>query len=218
MRGSPGRVRRLTPAVFAAVLLALAACNRGPARDALAEIEQSLAAVRPELAEYAPEALAGLDAVVRDVRARLDEGRYTDALRLAQSVPARVDAARASAASRKQALLAQWPPLAAALELRTTALSSRLAELAAAATPPRGLDPQRLVALQADGAALLQVQRDAAAAAQAGSLSRALRLGHAALAQADALAGALGMGVLSVPAPPPAIIVPSRAGGPRSTP
>jgi hypothetical protein len=195
--------QRLSRAAFACacVALAAAACNKGAARDALAEVEQSLAAARPELQEYAPEPLSAIDASLAGARQQLGRGQYTDALRLVQQVPVRIEAARGLAASRKQQRLAEWAPLAASLQLRTGAIASRLAELDVARVVPRNLDPERLALAHAESVTLEAAWRDAAARAQAGELAAALRLGRAALARADVLAGSLGISVIVVPGP-----------------
>lgn len=189
--------------VAACAALVASACNKGPARDALAEVEQALAVARPELQEYAPESLSAIDASLGSARERLGRHQYTEALRLAQQIPARIDAARGFAASRKQQQLAEWAPLASSLQLRAGAIASRLAELEAARVLPRNLDPERLALARSESVTLEAASRAAADSAQAGELATALRLGREALARADALAGSLGIGVISVPGPKP---------------
>ena len=90
-------------ALAAALPLALG-CNKGPARTALAEADQALTAARPTLERYLPEELARLDADTAAARARLAEGRYTDALRIAQELPDRIAVAAASAELRRSEL------------------------------------------------------------------------------------------------------------------
>ena len=83
--------------LFASVVVA---CNKGPAEDALRVADQAIAAAQPELETYAPGEFAALNAAVRQARAQVSEGHYTDALRAAQEVPARVRAGPGTAGTR----------------------------------------------------------------------------------------------------------------------
>ncbi len=79
-----------------------AGCNKGPARTAIAESEQALAAARPDLERYAPKELAAIASDLGAARGRLAAGQYTDALRIAQRLPERIALATAQAESRKR--------------------------------------------------------------------------------------------------------------------
>lgn len=70
--------------------LALLGCNRAPAEEALAEAERTLEGARPHIQEFAPEKLAALERSQEEARAALVEGRYTEALRVAQELPGRI--------------------------------------------------------------------------------------------------------------------------------
>ena len=79
-----------------ALLVALAcsvalACNKAPAKDALAAAEQAFAAA-PEIEAYLPEESRALKQVLRDARVSFDEGHYTEALRAVQ--PCRIGSPR----------------------------------------------------------------------------------------------------------------------------
>ncbi len=105
-----GKRQGQAAAVRALALVALGlslACSRGPAQEAIAAAEQALAQA-PELAQYEPAELAAISQSLRDARASFDEGRYTDALRIALPLQDRVAAAVQSAARRRQA--AEAPP------------------------------------------------------------------------------------------------------------
>ncbi len=101
--GAGGRRARAAPALLALVslLVSSGACNKGPARTALAEVDQALAVARPELERYVPAELVRIDADAAEARARLAHGRYTDALRIAQELPGRI-ALAATAADAQQ--------------------------------------------------------------------------------------------------------------------
>jgi hypothetical protein len=83
------------------------ACSKGPAQEAIAAAEQALAQA-PELAQHEPAELAAVSQALREARARFDEGRYTDALRIALPLQDRVAAAVQSAARRQRE--AEVPP------------------------------------------------------------------------------------------------------------
>ena len=89
--------------------LSAAGCNRVPAEEALAEAEQALEGARAQIEEFAPEKLAPLDRSLEEARAALAEGRYTDALRLAQELPSRIHRAAQTANRRKLAATLSHP-------------------------------------------------------------------------------------------------------------
>src|SRR5512134_666737 len=98
-------MRHLTKAIavlgVAALAAAAAGCNKGPAEAALKIAEQALEQARPDLARYTPDELTSLTAAVTDARTQFDNGSYTEALKAAQGLPVRVEAAVAAAAAKK---------------------------------------------------------------------------------------------------------------------
>jgi hypothetical protein len=185
------RVRR------AAALLALAtlACNRGPALEAIAAAEQALAAA-PELAEYEPEQRAAIEQALSDARASFEAGRYTDALRAAQTLPDEVAAARQSAGRRRQQVEMEWRSLSAELPARLEPLRARVAALEAA-----GVAAERLAPAQSELAALAQSLAAAQAAFERGELAEALAAAREAKARSEVVAGRLGVKPPASPAP-----------------
>ena len=185
-----------TRSALAAVVLLGAAltagCNRGPAREALAEAEQAIEAGRPQLEAYAPQELAGLRSTVKDARARLDEGRYTDALRLVQGLPSRLQDALDKGNRRKSELEAEWAALSGRLPLVLRGLGLKLDELAAK-PPPRGPDPDPLVAARARLVELDRSWSQAASAFAGGRSAPAVAAAREVAAAADALAVRLGL-------------------------
>ncbi len=117
-------------------LLALA-CNEGPANDALAIADQEIAAARPELERYAPRELAELEAAVRQGRAEVGQGHYTEALKEAQAIPARVRAALDAAAAQKEKEAAVWKGLAESVPRLQETIATRIAWLTEAQKLPR---------------------------------------------------------------------------------
>lgn len=104
----PGRRAARALALVALVAPGLSlACSKRPAQDAIAATEQALAQA-PQLARHEPAELAAISQALGDARRSFDEGRYTDALRIAQPLPDRVAAAVQSAARRQRD--AEAPP------------------------------------------------------------------------------------------------------------
>jgi hypothetical protein len=180
----------LTPAI---------ACNHRPARDAIDETEQALAAARPQLESYAPQDLAALRVALRQARAELGEGRYTDALRLAQRLPGRIRAAVEKATRRKGELVADWAELSGELPAVQRGIAAKLDELSQRMAPARGLDGDTLTAARTELVDLTEAWSRATAAFGSGQVSRALEDGREVKARTDALAARLGL----TPAPRP---------------
>ena len=188
-------------ATFVACLLTLStvACNKRPAEEALQAAEQVLTAAA-EVERYEPEEFAAVSAILREARASYAAGRYTDALRAAQALPDRIAAAAASAVKRKEQSAATWSALSTDLKARLEALSARLTLLSSAV-----ISSERLVAAQAELAALNQAWADATTAYESGDVPRAVAAAQDLKPKAESLAGRLGL------KPAPAVPAPSSS-------
>ncbi len=163
------------------------ACNKGPARAALAETDQALAAARPELARDAPQDLARIVADTETVRRLVEAGEYTNALRIAQTLPERIARASERARARKGELTPAWTSLAASLPASIEALRTRSAELDAA-RGPGGRDPAASEAAEGEIEEVVEAWAQAESAFDAGDVREAVRIGTDAQAKAAALA------------------------------
>ena len=175
----------------AALGLFAAACNKGPAEEALGVADQALAVARPDLETYVPRDLASLTAAMRQARAQLDQGHYTDALRAAQGLPSRIRAAVAAAAAKKEEQVAAWNEMSASLPGLIQAITAKVTELAAAKKLPKGMDETGFAAAQADLGSVTQAWNEATAAFQGGDVPRAVETARDVKAKAEALAGML---------------------------
>jgi hypothetical protein len=206
-----GAMRHLTRGLAPLALVSLAffavACNKGPAEEALRLADQALAAAKPELERYAPEELAALTAAAQQARAELDEGHYTDALRVAQGLPARIRAGLAAAAAEKERRVSAWHEMEASVPGLVRAIAARVADLAAAQRLPRGMDDARFAAARTDLESVARAWSAAAAAFQGGDVPRAVRTAKDVKAKAEALAAMLG--VVAAPAPSAAASAPA---------
>ena len=205
-------------AVSSVTLLALA-CNKGPAEEALGLADQAIAAARPELERYAPGELAALDSAVQQARAQVGQGHYTEALKEAQKVPARVRAALAVAAAEKDREAAIWKGLTESVPRLAQAIATRVAWLTEAQRLPRGMDEAGFAAVRTDLESVTRAWTEASAAFQGGEVSRAVRTGRDVEAKAEALASRLGLvvssqqpsaGPTASPTPSPTAAAPAR--------
>jgi hypothetical protein len=186
-------------AVLPLALFALA-CNEGPAEDALAIADQEIAAARPELERYAPGELAALEAAVKQARAQVIQGHYTEALKEAQAIPARVRAALAVAAGLKDSEAAAWKGLVENVPRLQETIATRIAWLTEAQRLPRGMDEAGLAAAPAELESLKSAWAAAAAAFQGGDVATAVRAGREVEDESEVLATRLGL-VFSTPPP-----------------
>jgi len=180
---------------------ATAACNRGPAEEALAAAEETLEGARADLERFAPEKLARLSRALGEARAALAEGRYTEALRVAQELPARVRRAVEAADRRRAAeIAAAWDDLSRHLPALIARLRARVAVLALTASPAAGpSDSARLETARTELRVISHAWEEATAAFEGGDIPRALTTARDVGARAETLAD--GLAPPSVPAP-----------------
>ncbi len=194
-------MKAVAPLVAASLAVLALACNRGPAEEALGIADQEIAAARPELEAYAPGELAALDSAVRQARAQVGQGHYTEALKEAQKVPAGVRAALAVAAAKKQEQVATWNGLAESVPRLAQTIATRIAWFTEAQRLPRGMDAAGFAGVRADLEAVTRAWAQASTAFQGGDVSSAVRAGQEVEAKAEALGARLGIVVSSPPSP-----------------
>lgn len=215
------RGRNAAPAwgalLVAAVGLPILGCNRGPARSALAEADEALTAARPALERYLPAELARLEGERAEARARLAEGRYTDALRIAQRLPGRVAIAASQAEARRVELGPLWKQLGGSVRLGLETLAGRLAELASSRRWPRGFAGEAaLAAARAELASAHDLWQRSQAASDSDPL-RAVDLAREAQGKLDALAASLTPGARAAAGLPTATVPQPAATTPTAT-
>ncbi len=178
-------------AALAVAAIVGSGCNKAPADAALKAADQALAAARPELQRYVPDELVSLSEAVKEARAQFDKGNYTAALRTAQAMPAKIEAAVAAANGKKAELTAAWNQLASALPASVTAMKASLADAIARDRLPKGMDRAKAESTLAEVDAALQAWKAAAAAFQAGEVPGALKTAQELKAKVEALSAAL---------------------------
>jgi hypothetical protein len=209
-------------AVAALAVLPLAlctlACNEGPAEDALAIADQEIAAARPELERHAPGELGALEAAVKLARAQVAQGHYTEALKEAQAVPARVRAALAVAAGRKEKEAAVWGALVAGVPRLQETIATRIAWFTGAQRLPRGMDEAGFAAARADLESLKSAWAAASAAFEGGDVATAVRAGREVEDQSEVLATRLGLVFSTSPSPAASTASPTPSAAPTPKP
>lgn len=190
-------MRHLTKGIATLAVASLAlfagACNKGPAEAALNAADQALAAARPEIEKYVPEELGSLTAAVQAARSELEKGNYTEALKAAQDLPARIQAALAAATARKDQMVAAWNEVAGSLPGVVQAITDKVTLLSAAKALPKGMTRDMLATVQTDLGSVTQAWSEATSAFQGGDIPKALKTAEGVKAKADALAGMLGL-------------------------
>jgi hypothetical protein len=187
--------------VVASMGLAAAGCNKGPAEASLKAAEQALETARPELERYTPGELASLSATVQEARARFEQGSYTEALKSAQALPAKIQAALAAANEKKAELTAAWTEMAGSLPRMVEALTAKVNDLAGMRSLPRGMDKARVETAKSELGAITQAWTAATDAFQGGDIPRAVSTARDIKAKAESLAGAIGLAIAAPPAP-----------------
>ena len=163
----------------AAVLLILGlvagACNRRPAEEALDVAEQTLEDAKADLERFTPEKLAPLSRALDEARTALAQGRYTEALRAAQELPARTRRAVEAADRRRMAELAvAWDAISRSLPARLARLRARIAGLTLTTSPGTGPHDGRLEPARAELRALSVAWEEATTAFEGGDVALAL--------------------------------------------
>jgi len=196
-------MRHLTKAIAVLGVAALAflatGCNKGPADAALKVADQALEAAKPELTRYTPGELTSLTAAIADARGQFEKGNYTEALKAAQGLPARIEAAVAAAGAKKDALAKAWAGISEAVKPAVDGLTAKVTELAAMKKLPKGLDAAKVASAQADLGAITTAWAQAGEAFKGGDIPGAVQMAQDVKAKAQALSDRLGL----APAAPP---------------
>ena len=153
-----------------------------------------------------PEELGSLTSAAQAARSELEKGNYTEALKAAQALHAKIQATLAAATAKKDQLVAAWNDLSGRLPGLLQAITGKLTGLAGAKALPKGMTADTLAAAQTDLGSVTQAWSEATAAFQGGDIPKAVQTAQDVEAKADALAGRLG---LAGPA-----AAPSRVPGP----
>ncbi len=168
-------MRKLTRVLPILLLFALAsACGKAPAEQALKAADAALEAARPEAQKYVPAEWQVLSGVAAAAKAQFDQGNYKEALALAQTLPAKSQAAVIAAQNKKKALMAGFDAMKDRLPGMVDVLSKQLAAYAAMKKLPAGIDKGAVAAAQAELPSVTQNWANALTAFDAGDVIQAL--------------------------------------------
>lgn len=133
------------PTLAAAVLaaLAVAACGKGAAEDAMLASDEAILRGRSDAVRFAPDALTPVLETAAAARAAYDRGDYRRARELALTVPGRAEAVRQAAAAAQADMTARWQQLLDTLPDRLTLVGDKLAALAGMRRPPTFITPEQ---------------------------------------------------------------------------
>lgn len=136
-------------AVVAVCALA-AACSKAPAEQALKAADAALEAARPEVEKYVPAEFGQLTSAASAAKAQFEKGDYAEALKSAQDLMPKIQAAVAAAKAKKDELVASFNQMKDSLPGMVQGLTARVTELAAMKKLPKGIEKSAVTAAQAD--------------------------------------------------------------------
>jgi hypothetical protein len=132
-------------ALYSAAFLVVACANQmEPAKNALDNINATLAAASADAQQYVPDQLSGAQAKVAALTASFDKKDYAAVVAGAPAVLAEVNGLAGAAAAKKDEILkalgTEWRSLAASIPQSVTAVQTRIDELSKTKRVPKGID------------------------------------------------------------------------------
>lgn len=187
-------------AVVATLLLVACANQMEPAKQAIAGIENAIAAAT-DASKYIPDQLAAVQAKLADLKTSFDSKDYKSVLANAPAVLSEAQGLLGAAMLKKEAVVkamtAEWPGLAAALPGLMTTVSNRATALGKSKHVPAGVDMAAAKSAVDDATASWS---KAQAANTAGDVETAVNSAHDAKAKLEAAAAAMKMTLPAAPA------------------
>ncbi len=186
---------------LAATLLLVACANQmEPAKQAIAGIENSIAAA-PEAPKYIPDQLTAVQAKLADLKTSFDTKDYKSVLANAPAVQSEAQGLLGATMLKKEAavkaMTAEWPTLAAAVPGMMTAVTKRVTALGKSKHAPAGVD---VAAAKSAADEATASWSKAQAANTAGDVETAVASAHDAKAKLEAAAAAMKMTLPALPA------------------
>jgi HAMP domain-containing protein len=188
------RISNVLLALAAATLLASGcAQNRGPANQALDQIEASLKDVRDDAAKYAPDGLKGVEAQFKRLRESYEAKEYDNVLAgtpaLEKAVASLKDAVDAGKAQARQAVAAaksEWEGLNAEVPKMVDTIQARVDTLAQGRLP-FGLNKDEFEGAKSAFESMKETWKDATAQARQGDAIEATHKGKTAKGMGEAI-------------------------------
>lgn len=179
--------------LYAATILIVACANQmEPAKNALDNINATLAASSADAQKYVPDQLTSVQSHVAALTASFDKKDYADVVAGAPVVLAEVKGLAGAAVAKKDQILKalgnEWRSLAASIPQSLTAVQSRIGELSKDKRIPKGID---LTAAKSDLSDATSAWEKAQSAFKSGDPSDAVPLASDAKSKLDSAAAAL---------------------------
>jgi HAMP domain-containing protein len=176
----------------AAFLIAACANQMEPAKNALDNINISLAAASADAQKYVPDQLSSAQSKVAALTASFDKKDYAAVVAGAPTVLAEVNGLAGAAAAKRDEILKalgnEWRSLATSIPQSVTAVQTRIDELSKAKHVPKGID---LAAAKSGLADATGAWEKAQSAFKLGNASDAVPLAKDAMSKVESAAAAL---------------------------
>jgi hypothetical protein len=176
----------------AAFLIAACANQMEPAKNALDNINTSLAAASPDAQKYVPDQLSSAQSKVAALTASFDKKDYAAVVAGAPAVLAEVNGLAGAAAAKRDEILKalgnEWRSLAASIPQSVTAVQTRIDDLSKTKHVPKDID---LAAAKSGLADATAAWEKAQSAFKSGDASDAVPLAKDALSKVESAAAAL---------------------------
>jgi hypothetical protein len=121
----------------------------------MAAAGSAVESLKGEAEKYAPDAVKSVQASYASAKDLIAKQDYKGALAIASDIPAKVKAALAAAAAKKDALVKSWGELAAGVPELVNNLKARIASLSSAKKLPKGID-KAVIAKAKEGVAAIE--------------------------------------------------------------
>jgi hypothetical protein len=187
-------------ATLAAVLMVGCAMDKGPAEQAVASAETSLAAVRDMAQKYVPDQLQAVETQLGTVKDSLAKGDYKAVLAAAPALTTAIsnlkDAAAQKQAEAEAALnkaKEDWGPLSADVPKMVASVKTRVAELSKMHHLPKGVTKQSLESAKSGLTTMDSTWTDASNASTSGDFVTAVSKAQAVKDQATQIMQSLKM-------------------------
>ncbi|HEX6636522.1 MAG TPA: hypothetical protein VF033_02600 [Steroidobacteraceae bacterium] len=194
------RAATLFPAVAAAAVIATGCTSqKEPAEKAVAQVEASLAQVKPDAEKYAADELHGVEESITRLKGELAGKNYRAVVMQTPNVASTIAALKESVARKKveaEEMLAaaqqEWTELSSRVPDMVAKLQARMDALAKSRRLPKGLDKAAFQTAKADFETMKSSWAEASAEFSSGLVADAVRRARAAKAQGEELVQKIG--------------------------
>jgi hypothetical protein len=160
---------------------------KAPAEAAMAAAGSAVESLQGEATKFAPDAVKSVQASFASAKDLIAKQDYKGALAIASDIPAKVKAALAAAAAKKDALLKSWGELAAGIPEMVNSLKARIASLSSAKKLPKGIDKAVIAKANEGVAAIESGWQGLADQVKGGNYDAAIAKGKGLMAQGQAI-------------------------------